>query len=457
MTTPQEAMLAMLMGQTGMYGSPLVEGALSQLNLVQDIGSTTFDTVFMYNAGLITPEQLLDSIKNATREPVGDPNEYDWESDYNKAKANNNTDMIQGMDAIRAGVATAADVIMGLRKKYGEAAIDGLESWQLDNLNDMKAQLEAFEKKYLNNTFVMQKIDSGEYDYDEATGMVYRPLLGEDARENLRAAGWKGPFADPEFWRVVPDPQTMDEAAKLQQSLAPVFEAYDRDNEVATSRTREAIAKSSPAMKKLLEKSPERAGEVVQTTRRQKEVEDAYNQALVDFAKPKNTSAAGFEDLGIINGLRYEITKENGKKVLRGYDGDGNVKRMAETPESIQYYGNKAKDKPSSKPSKRSEASKAMDYAARQAAYYSAKSTGIQQQERKKKAAEGEAQVQAKLLEAEQKGTVPALQWLSMMPKLAAMAAQPAPEKPKATKPALRTLSDEEINTMSSMIAGGLL
>lgn len=503
MTPEQEAaLMAMLMGSSGMYGSPLVEGATSQLNLVQDIGATTFDTVFMYNAGLITSEQLLDTIKNATREPVGDPNEYDWESQYNMARSSNNTDMIQAMDSIRAGISTAADEIMKLRVKYGEAAVDGLESWQLANIDDMKKQLEEFERKFRNRLFVDEKIATGEYEYDMATGMLYKPLLGEDARENLRAAGWKGPFSDPEFWRVVPDEATMEQAAKLQEQFAPAFEAAEKDEAIATSRTRGQIASISPAMKKYLEKYPEKAQEVVQTTGGQKEIEDAYKKALADFKMPENTKAAGFEDLGVINGIRYEVTKEGGKEILRGYDRGGKVVRMAETPQGIQHYRDIAKtrkEKPTGKQSfkvgvtgnsyivyeggksyleqrtaagdviarqplitsqkapAKSQASQANDYAARQAAYYSAKSTGIQQEERKKKAAEGEAAVKAKVQEAKDRGTVPALQWLAMMPQYAALASQPAPKESKPGRPAPRVLSDDEINTMANMIAGGLV
>lgn len=501
--TPEEQMALLNYMGMGAYGSPLMTSAASQLNLVQDIGSMAFDTVFMYNMGLITPEQLLSSIESATREPVGDASDYDWQSTYDSIVASGETELVDGANAIRGGSQTAAQFIRGLRSRLAEEGAYELNP-ALDSIIDsLEQQLQDFETKYNNYNFVQQKIDAGEYQFDQATNMIYKPVLGEQARENLRAAGWKGPFQEPEFWRTTPDVETMNQAAKLQEQFSPLFDAYDKDQELVSRGTREELAKKSPAMKKLLELKPETAQQGEYTTRGWKAIEDAYNKAMKDFNTSANTRAMGHEVLGYANGFNWVIERQDGKQVAVGYDGGGNRRRSTEDVGRIRNEVSAAKTRtprtqesslgrgadtvivregsktylekrgPQGKVYWRTQLSDTAptpttgmtpqqktsnDYWARQAAYYTAKGMGAQRDTQAKQVKEAEGKVQAKVTEAEQKGTVPALEWLKAMPQLAAMAAQPAPEapKPRYVKPKPRTLSDQEIEIMANMIAGGM-
>jgi hypothetical protein len=54
-----------------------------------------------------------------------------------------------------------------------------------------------------------------------------------------------------------------------------------------------------------------------------------------------------------------------------------------------------------------------------------------------------------------EKATTPALEALMNAPSIAAMLAQPT-SKPAYVKPKPRVLSDQEIETMATMIAGGM-
>lgn len=502
LTPEQQLALLSYMGM-GAYGSPLASSPNSQLNLVQDIGGMTSDVVFMYNMGLITPEQLLQSVRNATSEPVGEASDYDWESTYNSIVASGETDLINGADAIINGQQTAAQYIRGLIARLADEGAYELNP-QLDAIvKSLETQLVEFENKYRNFEFVDEKKRTGEYFIDPNTGMLMKPVLGEDARANLRAMGWKGPLAEPDFWRTIPDAATMDQAAKLQEQYAPAFEAYDRDQELVSRGTREEIAKKSSSMKKLLEAKPETAQQVETTTRGWKDIEDAYAKAMADFKMPDNARAAGYENLGTIRGIRWEVVKEGGKEIAYGYDGSGKRVRSQSIPEQINILrqeSTKRKENPSgyrtenkigvtgnmyivreggksyleyrgpgghvwnrtelktSNPKPPTQAQQSNDYWARQAAYYTAKGMGEQRKDVKAKAAQGQQAVEAKVQEAKGKGTTPALEWLKMIPQLAAMASQPAPEQPEPrySKPAPRVLSDEEINLMSNMIAGGM-
>jgi hypothetical protein len=435
-STPEQQMALLNYMGMGMYGSPLMESAASQLNLVQDIGATTFDTVFMYNAGLITPEQLLDSIKNATREPVGDASQYDWESTYKQFLASGETELIDGANAIQNGTQTAAQYIRGLRSRMAEEGAYEVNPGLDSIIDSLEKQLEDFEGKYNNFNFIKSKVDSGEYDFDEATGMVYKPLLGEDARKNLRAEGWKGPFSEPEFWRTIPDAGIMKQAAKLQEQFEPIFAAYESDNEIAESRTRAEIAKTSPAMKRFIQEKEKKgedvSGQMVQTTKGWKAIEDAYNKAMADF-KARNKPKPSTEQRTYTATAKYV---QPGTPNRYGVPGKGGVQIQYDLVKSPQAREN--------------------DYWAQQTAYWTAKTMGAERDKRAEEAKAAEAKVVAKEQQAMEMGKTPALEWLKMMPQLAAMAAQPAPEKPKYVKPKPRVLSDQEIETMANMIAGGM-
>ncbi len=471
MTPEEEAMLAYMMGY-GTYGLPLMPSAASQLNLVQDAGMMTFDPVFMYNSGLITPDMLLMQIRNATHEPVGDANEYDYESMLNRASAAGEQELLQGMSDIMNGVNTASGYVRRLKAKLLDADPE-TSSARMSLYDSMQSELEKFEKVWSNYQIVEEKRQTGEYFIDESTGMLMKPLLGEKARENLRAMGWKGPLSEPEFWRTIPDMATVDQAAKLQEQLRPQMEAYERDQEIVESGWK---------------------------TRGWKDIEDAYQRALTQFSMPQTTRQLGYEELGTINGFNVILRQEEGKTKAYRYDSNGKLKAISQplSDTEISQLRNESADRkynpgkyrqeiklpnsgkivyeagksylettaPGGRPTTRTEVKsstkqptqeqKSQDYWARQAAYYTAKGMGEERQRKKEVAANAEAQVAAKMLEAQQRGTVPALQWLQRMPQLAALAAMPAPEKPKATRPAPRVLSDQEIDTMANMIAGGM-
>lgn len=466
--TPEEQFALLNFMGMGAYGSPLATSPNSQLNLVQDIGSMAFDAVFGFNMGLITPEQMLEMVRNATTQPVGEPDEYNWEKIYNQFTASNQTELLEGADAIRSGQLTAAQYIRELRSKFNkEGRYDEFMSSQIDSLSK---ELNDFERVYRNYELAQSKVDSNEWSIDPNTGMLMKPIFGEEARQNMRALGWKGPLSDPEMWRKIPDMATLQQAAKLQQEFAPIFEAYEKDQETIDKGTRQQIAAKSPAMKKLLELKPELAGEKVTTTRGWQEIENAYNKAMSDFKAKRNAKSnmsGGREELGVVKGMpqgtfRWVITVENGKEVARGYTGDYGSKLGAylSSPGDIAQLRNKSSYQKTN-PAQPSQAEKSDNYWAQQAAYYTAKSMGAERDTRQAKAKAAESKVDAKIAEAERRGSVPALQLISALPQIAAMAATPAPQEPREPRPQYvrpqpRTLSDAEIELMANMIAGGM-
>lgn len=504
--TPEQRALSMMLGGYTDYGIPMMTSPTSQLGLLQDVQSMAFDTVFMFNQGLITPEQLLRSIRNATSEPVGQPEEYDLTSMENAINATADKNLIDAMNQIKYNGMTAAGAARWLRTNNADTA-GQLTDVMSDNINSIEKQLEKYETVFNNNKLLMERTASGEWFIDPETGVPMRSLTGEAARENLRASGWKGVFAEPEFWKTVPDAQTMEMAAKLQEQFQPIFDQYEADRKPVGEKTMEEIAKTSSSTKKLIEaqkaKGIDISQNVRQTTAGWKRIEDAYNAALKDFISPQNSQAMGFEDLGSVGGYRVVIRKENNAFKSYSYDSSGKLMRVSKPltqneldslrsqsldrkqhPEKYKqdmklgYVGNlhlvteggktyletqingrTTSRTPirSSSPQPAPPGKASQDYAARQAAYYTAKAMGEERKALEKKAAEGKAQVEAKVSEAQKKGTTPALEWMRMLPQIAALVAQPAPEMPKASgKAAPRVLSDEEINSMATMIAGGL-
>lgn len=495
------------------YGIPMMTSPAAQLNLLQDVQSMAFDTVFMYNQGLITPEQLLDSIRRSTTEEVGQPEEFDTETWERNAMASGNSDLIDGMNQIKYNGMTAAGVAVWLRSKTADANYQEVPNWVEENIKDIEKQLEQYELLFRNRTLLDEKVASGQWSIDPITGAVMKELDRESARENLRADGWKGMFSDPEFWRTIPDAATMDVAARLTEQFAPVLEEQDALEERVGNKTMEEIGKTSSATKKLIEVKKEKGEDISQniytTTGGWKRIEDLYQQALLDFKLPRTTRAMGYEDLGVIKGIRYEIKIEDGKEKAYAYDSSGNLVRVESSPQRLKYLREesaKRKANPqdyvqridinrgpgldmyvtytpdgqgghtstldlangkrtvSSTPlvsSERPETSQekaSREYWARQSAYWTAKGEGERQKGVHQQAEEAKARVGEQTRLAMSRGTTPALQWLEKLPQIAALAAQPAPEiqKPKYVKPKPRVLSDQEIESMASMIAGGM-
>lgn len=503
--TPEQRMLQLLAGGYTDYGIPMMTSPTSQLNLLQDVQSMAFDTVFMYNQGLITPEQLLDSISRATREVVGQPEEYDVKTFEDMAMSSKDPNLIDGMNQMKYNGMSAEGVGRWLRDKNANE-LGEITDVTRANIDSIVKQLGEYEKLFNNNRILMEKLDAGEWDIDPRTGAVTRALEGEAARENLRAQGWKGMFSDPEFWRTVPDTQMMDTAAKMQEQFKPIFDEQDALQKRVGDKTMEEIAKTSSATKKLIDVKKEKGIDISQdiytTTGGWKRIQDLYQQAMKDF-KNLPASVSGFEDLGTIAGARTQIVVENGKEVAYGYDSSGKLIRVHDTPESIARLRSQASDRKanpekyrqemklgvtgnryivyeggksyvenrlpsgtvtnrtevvSSKKPMTTQEQKSRDYWAQQAAYWTAKGEYERQKGVEKQATDAKAQVEEQTRKAMASGTNPALLALEQLPQIAALMSQPAPEpvKPKYVKPKPRTLSDAEIETMASMIAGGM-
>jgi hypothetical protein len=456
--TPEEQLALLNYMGMGMYGSPLMGSAASQLNLVQDLGSMAFDTVFMYNMGLITPEQLLDGIKNATREPVGDAAQYDWESDYRQILASNETDKVNGVNAIINGTMTAAQYIRSLAARLGEEGQYDLNPALESNLDSLQKELEDFETKYNNFNFIKNKVDSGEYELDQVTGMVYKPLLGEDARENLRAQGWKGPFSEPEFWRLIPEPGLIQEAARLNDLAGETEKELSKAKTTVTPKAIKQGAKvGSAAYEEFLSRTPEgkrflEAEKKKASDKKKETVPTALEnaEAYVKRVAPPSLSfiPLKFAQAPLSLGKALIGGAQNALSAIQGTSasvprGDALEKTLAQVEKEKKEAENQA-------------------YWAKMAESYTAR--GEQEQAMKpvtdlqKKVEQQKQSAAAKETEAYKSGTVPALEWLRMMPQLAAMAAQPAPQAPRATyvKPKPRVLSDQEIEIMANMIAGGM-
>lgn len=435
--TPEQRLLQLLAGGYTDYGIPMMTSPTSQLNLLQDVQSMAFDTVFMYNQGLITPEQLLDSISRATREVVGQPEQYDVATFEDMAMTSADPNLIDGMNQIKYNGMSAEGVGRWLRDKNANE-LGEITDVTRANIDSIVKQLGEYEKLFNNNRILMEKLDAKEWDIDPRTGAVTRALEGEAARENLRAQGWKGMFSDPEFWRTVPDAQMMDTAAKMQEQFKPIFDEQDAMQKRVGDKTMEEIAKTSSATKKLIDVKKEKGIDISQdiytTTGGWKRIQDLYQQAMKDF-KAQNKPKPSTEQ------RRYTATAkyvQPGTPNQYGVPGKGGVQIQYKLVKSPQAREN--------------------DYWAQQAAYWTAKGEYERQKSVEKQATDAEAQVEEQTRKAMASGTNPALLALEKLPQIAALMSQPAPEpvKPKYVKPKPRTLSDAEIETMASMIAGGM-
>jgi hypothetical protein len=424
------------------YGVPIGTDSNSQLNLFQDVMNTMSDPTFLYLQNLISGEQLATDVQDLLYDSI-DPSEADWASMESTAEETGNDLLVQAMRDIRAGL-TSNQVKTKLMKQFAvNNMVNDVDKNTIDNLI---ADLEDYEKKYKRAVEIDSKLLAGQYIQDEF-GNILSPVDQETGRKRLEGAGFEGYYANPQNWQTAPN---KEDVAKSQKFLEEANALEEERLNKSKAITKSSATTAESAYKSFLSKTPEgrQVLERVSAPRKQQKKDDsqARNIALGLIANTIGLPVAlGYTGWKAANAVVDSI----GKSTPGTRDAQGNfIRPWDRKPIAVQKR-------------EQEKAQTNQDYWAKLAASYAGR--GEQEQKSKEVAALGKrveqkkqaAQASMDAARTIQRGTTPALDMLAIAPYFAAMASRSVP-KAKTGKPAMRTLSDQEIETMSNMIAGGL-
>lgn len=430
------------------YGIPIGTNPNSQLNLFQEIITTMGDPTFLFMQGLMSGQGMMSDVQDLLFDKI-DTSEADWWTPYELAQTTGEDILAEGMRLIYENGATVNQVMRALEARFADFAgeISDIDERKIDSIRE---ELEDFEKKYRNAVEIDAKVATGEYIQDR-DGNYFKPVDTETGRKRLEDYGLSGYYANPSAWRIQAD-QTetqrsvalLEEARKLEEERLNKSKAFVKQGsgaEVAQSAYKQFL-NQTPAGKQVLEKvsqqrktdggisiDPKKAGAVL--------LAQALGLPAMPFIGAKkavsaalsswNRSAPGSRDSEGNFVPPWErkpaaVVKQEEKKAMANQDYWAKL--------SASYAGRAAQDQ------KRKELSRLENEAAQ------------------KKAASTEAAMSAR-----EKGTSNAMQMMQIAPYVAALAAQSAGRGGRGGggggAPAPRVLSDQEIESMATMIAGG--
>lgn len=437
MATQQELQDWLIANGVNNAGIPIGTSPSSNLSVYENVLALSQNPTFLLQQGFVTPEEMLKYVQSAINEPVLRPQDYDVEG-YRATVPTSNTILSGAFDLIDQGM-TPTQVIA---KIYGDIAEQrGGDTTNLDEkqVQQYATDIEEYYRRVQNANEMNSRIASGEW-FRDPSGAILG--IRDDARQVLSSLDFGGIAGVPQMWQPILDPEML---ALAQQQLADAEEA----RQSWTTKGRQAA----------------------------KETQAAAQKAYMDFISQAQPQSGG--SAVISRGGRGPQTLRTRADILANEDGKIPLRSRADILAeqqgnkdgrvTIDYGRNRSATVRTSGPME-GDSNEAIisrltpqeqDYWAKMAASYGGRaaqessSTQRQAAEERERAGKLFTQSQESAQSAIDRARTPALEALMQMPSIAAMIAQPT-SKPAYVKPKPRTLSDEEIEIMSTMIAGGM-
>ena len=453
-----EAELLLWLASQGVenYGAPIGTSAAGNLGLQQDIYSIIGNPIFQLQQGLMTPEEFQQNMQLTASTRV-EPEEIDY---FSLEQTTDDEDLITGYEMIKKGY-TPDQVMRSLLSVLESVDFASTDSeWvslQKEQIKLLSDDLNNFYDRWTANNRVQDGLETGEY-FRGVDGSIRKQMDYEDAQKAYAAAGLPKGLQNPILWRVEPDANLLAEAAKGDQRAEELAKERNRLRLTLEPKARkEATQKASSAYEEFLSRTPE--------GRMFLEQERAKAAGKPQETRPRSAviRRGGGEPVTLQTRAKT-LADENGRVRLRSRadilaDERGRV--------TIDQGRNRSAVVRRGSPPDTTEAEKAAQkkaqeqaYWAKMQQYYTGKSTLAEKLQPIKDVEDAMAVAQKvaneKRLQASQQGTIPAMQLIQQAGPIAAMLSQPA-AKPKYVKPKPRVLSDQEIEQMSNMIAGGLI
>lgn len=432
------------------YGAPLSTSIGGNLGTQEDIYSIIGNPLFQLQQGLTTPEEFQQSMQMLAAAPITQE-----EMDYGTLEAGATGDLSLGYDLIKQGY-TPNQVLTSLLGVLEERDLSNVDSAvigiQKDKINLMKDDLEEFYKRWNRSNQVIDGLSSGDF-FQGADLKFYEQLPYDEAQKAYAAAGLPKGLQNPWLWRTVPDANLLAEAAKGDARAEQLTKDLSRQKILTEGKARkEGAAAGSAAYQEFLSRTPE--------GRRFLEQE----RAKAEGKKPGKSVAQKAKEAFMLGNIPVVGLPIAGAKAGAGVV-KGAVNLVKDTGfnlpgrSGIKDLVSRAQDaKKAAEAAQRAAENQA--YWAKMTETYTAK--GVQDQARQpikdieKQLADAQRLAYEKRLQASQQGTIPAIQLIEKAGPMAGLLATPTP-KPTYVKPKPRVLSDQEIESMATMIAGGMI
>lgn len=386
--------------------------ASSNLNLLQDIYSMAGSPVFAYQQGLITPGMLLDMIKAQTKTEVMKGDDVDYQSIEQRAQAVGDEVLLAAYQQIKDGMALSG-VKRWLIREWGKGGLSTQEEAEIEALFETGGDLNEYERRIRNAESAFAKTQSGEWTQDALTGNYLGSMNDADASAVLKSFGFTGLLAQPAFWKTIPDEEY---AKKSVADLAAAETKYNEFQKLQTALTKSSTSAAQEAYDAM------KFAKTGEGSKQRVEYESSLFAPNISSRAAANPPVAGAK----YNQPEY---KSAAPKPQQDNTTAGILSRLS--PQEREHW-------------------------AKMAQYYAGR--GVQSQ--------GIGKVSAAKTETDrliassdenkklalEKGITPALALLAKAPTYAAQLSAPAPRAQRA-KP--RVLSDQEIDSMANMIAGG--
>lgn len=435
-----EEEIAAMMAYLGADNSGIPRGtsASANLNLYQDVMSTVGNPVFLYQQGLITPEQVLQIVQQQTSDLV-DLSSFDYAS-MEDAAARRGDQLAQTAYALIKGGASVSQV---LRDILGTGATEaGKISDKLDTeLKFLEDDLVAFKSAWDTANQVEKGLLTGEYKL--VNGQVFKPKAPADWANAAKALGLPTFLQNPAMWEIIPDAKLLADAAVGEESAATLAQELNRlvdengvlRRSVDRKEVNQAVSKAGTDVYQMILNTATAGKRMSQDVKQPKKPEMGtreYQEMIsretektlgggASFAKTDNTRMRNLADWIVRKGKEAQKEGQTSAAILS---------RVAPKKEQQDYW-----------------AKLGGSMSAMGAAMKKRKPVTTLQ----KRVEEAEARAAETKKQAYAAGQPLALQILPQAMAAAAGLAQPV----QKAKDAPRVLSDQEIATMATMLSGG--
>lgn len=390
-------------------------------NVYSDIQSTIGNPVYLYLNGLVSGEQLYGDIQNLLYEPI-DISGADWKTLRDDAYAAGDDLLTEAYDLIEAGLSPDR-VRAALSNKFADS-LGMLDDNERNQLDFLKESLATYSEAWNNAKDIEEKISIGVYRPDPS-GRILAPVDWQTGFSRLRSWGLDEYNANPDLWWNMPDPVTMGQADTLAKEAGLLNQDFEK---LASATTKKSAKTAENVYKEFITKYGGAAradkGEGFGSTR-------GGTPAPTPVKPGKETAKQG----GFAASRGVPAAKPAARpQTSTGFPASRGV-GSAPAPQTTQL-GKQADYW----------AKLAASYAGRAAQEANAKQLATMKSDVEKKEAEAAAVRSAAL-------STPNTRGLQMLQMASLMAAQGGGG---GGRPAPRVLSDQEIQSMASMIAGSM-
>lgn len=424
-TPEQQALMAFNPGFTP------TTSAAGNLNLAQDIYGMSGDPVLAYQQGLVTPQMMLQMIADSTKSTVYSAEDTDFASIEARANAVGDEVLQSAFAQIRQGMSLGG-VQRWLYTQWGKGGLTKEEERTIDSLLGPSGELAEYEKRWLQAKDADAREKSGELTFDSKTGNYIGQMDDEGARSVLKSFGFSGLLAQPAFWKNIPDDAYTQKALADEAAASAQYDVFSKLNESLLSRSSQT---AKNIYESFLAEAPSRGNDRAVVSRGERGPQTLRTRADI---------LANEEGKIPIRSRADVLSEQQGNKdgnvtIDYGRDRSASVRMTGDSNEAILSRLT---------PQER-------EYWAKMAASYGGRAVQTQGQD-KVSAAKAEtdrliASMQENQRLAQENAFNPALALLGKAPLYAASLSTPA----TVAKAKPRVLSDQEIESMATMIAGG--